>query len=336
MASDRSPEIRIDSISPTAAIPGGAIEIRGAGFIGTDLRQPEVLFGDVLGRIVVTAPDRLVVNVPAEATASEFVITLDGACSRPMPFFMGEQIADSVHPVTSPTVDQHGNVYTTLSGARGKKTPVSVYRVEPGNRLIVVASDIVNATGVLVRPDGSLLVSSRQDGSVYMIAPNGEIEVFAEGMGVATGLAMDVEENLYVGDRTGTIFKISPSRKIYVFATLESSVAAYHMAMGPDGSLFVSAPTTSSYDPIRRIDRDGTVSVWKRGFGRPQGIAFDSRGSMYLCASYRGRRGIFRIGDGDAITPVVSGSGIVGLAFEPGGSIVAATGDSIFRFPNLN
>lgn len=336
MASDRSPEIRIDSISPTAAIPGGTIEIRGAGFVGTDLRQPAVSFGDDLGRLVVTAPDHLVVNVPAEATASELAVTVDGASSRSTSFILGEQIADSVHPVTNPTVDDQGNVYTTLSGARGKKTPVSVYRVESGNRLIVVASDIVNATGVLARPDGSLLVSSRQDGTVYMIPPGGEIEVFAEGMGVATGLAMDEGGNLYVGDRTGTIFKISPSRKIYVFATLESSVAAYHLAIGPDGGLFVSAPTTSSYDPIRRIDQDGTVSVWRRGFGRPQGIAFDARGHMHLCASYRGRRGIFRIGEGDAVAPVVSGSGIVGLAFAPNGGMVAATADSIFRFPNLN
>ena len=34
--------------------------------------------------------------------------------------------------------------------------------------------------------------------------------VYAEGMGVATGAAFDGEGNLFVGDRSGTIFKINP------------------------------------------------------------------------------------------------------------------------------
>ena len=50
-------------------------------------------------------------------------------------------------------------------------------------------------------------------------------------MGVATGLAFDPNGNLYVGDRSGTIFKIAPDREIYVYATLEPSVSAYHLAI---------------------------------------------------------------------------------------------------------
>ncbi len=52
-------------------------------------------------------------------------------------------------------------------------------------------------------------------------------------MGVATGIAFDSEQNLYVGDRTGTVFKISQNRQIFVFATIEPSMAAYHLAFWP-------------------------------------------------------------------------------------------------------
>ena len=162
------------------------------------------------------------------------------------------------------------------------------------------------------------------------------MEVFAEGMGVATGLAMDAKGNIYVGDRTGTIFKISPGPKIFVFATLEPSVAAYHLAASPDGNLFVTAPTTSSFDAVYRIDPDGNVTAWRRGFGRPQGIAFDAAGRLHLCASYRGQRGIFRLAGRSGIEQVVSGHGIVGLAFDAGGSMVVATGDSVYRVPPLD
>ena len=93
---------------------------------------------------------------------------------------------------------------------------------------------------------GQMYVSSRYDGTVYRVAPNGTMSAYAEGMGVATGLAFDREENLYVGDRSGTIFKINRERQIFVFATLEPSVSAYHLAFSPTGDLFVTGPTTSS------------------------------------------------------------------------------------------
>jgi len=113
-------------------------------------------------------------------------------------------------------------------------------------------------------------------------------------MGIATGLAFDRAGNLFVGDRSGTIFKISPSREIFVFATLEPSVAAYHLAFHPSGELYVTGPTTSSYDRVYRITQGGEVIVFYRGLGRPQGIAFDRESNLYVVASFGGRRGIVK------------------------------------------
>ena len=123
-----------------------------------------------------------------------------------------------------------------------------------------------------------LYISSRYDGIVYQVTPNGSMSVYVEGMGVATGIAFDEEDNLYVGDRSGTIFKISPNRQIFVFATLEPSIAAYHLAFGPDRYLYVTGPTTSSFDSVYRISHTGEVEVFYRGLGRPQGLAFDEEG----------------------------------------------------------
>ena len=81
------------------------------------------------------------------------------------------------------------------------------------------------------------------------------------------------------------------------------------------GELYVSGPTTSSYDRICRINRQGEVSLFYRGLGRPQGLAFDREGNLYVAASKGGRRGIVRIRPNGAEADVVlSGSGLVGLA----------------------
>src|SRR5207253_8732655 len=86
------------------------------------------------------------------------------------------------------------------------------------------------------------------------------------------------------------------------------SVSAYHLACGPDDALYVTGPTVSSFDSISRFDDDGRGSVFFRGLGRPQGLAFDRDGNLYVVASLRGRRGIVRISpDGNDARIVVAG-----------------------------
>jgi sugar lactone lactonase YvrE len=189
----------------------------------------------------------------------------------------------------------------------------------------------MNATGLAFDAAGMLYVSSRYDGMVYQITPTGNMSVFVEGMGVATGLAFDGQQNLYVGDRAGTIFKISPDRQIFVFATLEQSMSAYHLAFGPDGYLYVTGPTTSSYDCVYRISDHGEVEVFYRGLGRPQGMAFDDQGRLYVAASLAGRKGVVRIQPDRQAELFLSGPGIVGLAFTPSRALIVATTNALYR-----
>src|SRR5208282_534551 len=197
----------------------------------------------------------------------------------------------------------------------GQKVPVSIFKIDSNYKVQPFLADLMNATAIAFDKDGQMYVSSRLDGTVYRVAPNGTMASYAEGMGVATGLAFDHKGDLYVGDRSGTIFKIAPDRSIFVFATLEPSVAAYHLAFGPQGYLYVTGPTTSSFDCMHRISRNGQVEVFFRGLGRPQGMAFDEDGNLYVAASLSGRKGVVRISPQGKAELVISGTGIVGLCF---------------------
>jgi sugar lactone lactonase YvrE len=108
-------------------------------------------------------------------------------------------------------------------------------------------------------------------------------------------------------------------------------VAAYHLAFAPDGLLYVSGPTTSSFDAVSTVDSHGTVQVFYRGLGRPQGLAFDAQGNLYVAASLAGKRGIVRVTPDKKASLVVSGHGIVGLAFTRTGAAVLATTNSVFQ-----
>jgi DNA-binding beta-propeller fold protein YncE len=115
-----------------------------------------------------------------------------------------------------------------------------------------------------------------------------------------------------------------------VFATLEPSVAAYHLAFHPSGDLYVTAPTTSSFDRVYRITQGGEVSIFFRGLGRPMGLAFDREGNLYVAASYGGRRGVARITPAGQAEIVLSGSGIVGMALQPSGRAIIATTNALY------
>ncbi|HLB90447.1 MAG TPA: hypothetical protein VJK29_22500, partial [Terriglobales bacterium] len=123
--------------------------------------------------------------------------------------------------------------------------------------------------------------------------------------------------------------KIAPDRQIFVFATLEPSVSAYHLAFGPHGDLLVTGPTTSSFDCVYKVDPHGTVSTFYRGLGRPQGLAFDVEGNLYVAASLSGKRGIVKITPEGKASLEVAGPGLVGLAFAPGRSAVLATTNAV-------
>jgi sugar lactone lactonase YvrE len=321
---------RIDDVVPAAALPSGEIELTGANLGPVGPVLPTVLVDGLPAQVLMSRPSRLAFRVPEEATTGMVMVTNSAGAGNAAPLRIARQLSDGLHPVTNPVVSRSGMIYATISGQRGKQTPVSIVRISPDGRGTPFVTGILNATGMAFSPDGDLYVTSRAEGNVYRIDDAGEPTVYAEGMGVATGAAFDPDGNLFVGDRSGTIFKINPERQIFVYATLEPSVAAYHLAFDAAGTLYVCGPTLSSNDAIWAIDTHGESRAWYRGLGRPQGLALDREGNVFLAACFHGRRGLVRITPHGEATLALAGANLVGLAFSPLGTTVLATGEAVY------
>jgi len=319
----------IEAVAPSFALPGGEVRIIGKGLRPPELRRPSVRFGEIEGSVLISSDDFVVARVPEGAASGPIVVGTNGHVSNAHPLSVAALVADNLHPVANPALDREGNIYVTFSGSRGQKVPVSIFKIDTNYGVKPFLSDLMNATAIAFDREGQMYVSSRHDEAVYKVAPNGAMSTYAEGMGVATGIAFDPEENLYVGDRSGTIFKIARDRQIFVFATLEPSVSAYHIAFGPNGDMFIAGPSTSSFDCVYKVDPHGTVSVFYRGLGRPQGLALDVDGNVYVAASLAGKRGIVKITPQGKAHLEVSGEGLVGLAFAPDKSGILATNSAL-------
>jgi len=323
--------IKILDVVPPAAIPGGEIFIRWTGSELKSFARPVVKFRQVSGHLISTSSDLIVVQVPEDASSGDLWISANGQQTNKVSCEIATVLAANLHAVANPALDLEGHIYTTLSGRRGEKVSNSIFKISPSGVVQPYVTDLMNPTGIAFNSLGEMFVSSRHDENVYKVSPFGEKSIYAKGMGVATGIAFDQDDNLYVGDRTGTIFKIDKKREIFVFATLEPSVSAYHLAFDDEQNLYVTGPTTSSYDHIYKITSNGNVSQHFTGLGRPQGLAFDAEGNLYVAASLAGRRGIVRIGRRKDASIAVAGNNLVGLAFGYHRDLYIASNNSIFK-----
>ena len=330
-----SKETAIRRIVPAAAIPGGEVAVEFDGRHGSAI--PRVLIEGTRAHYVAASNQRALALVPAGIQGGEGEVTLsfDGVASQesaPARLIVGTKLAGNIHVVANPAVDPlDGSLYVTRSGARGERVPVSIYRINSEDELEEFSGDITNPTGIAFDHRGQMFVTGRLDGAVYRVSPLKECAVFASDLGIATGLAFNQDGDMFVGDRSGTIFKVNGIGEATPWAEHEPSVSAYHLAFGPDDALYVAGPTVSSFDAITRFDKFGAAKVFYRGLGRPQGLAFDTEGNLYVAASLHGRRGVVKISpDGGSADVVVAGMNVVGLAFSREGNMIVATNDSVY------
>ncbi|HZI62562.1 MAG TPA: hypothetical protein VFD62_17745 [Pyrinomonadaceae bacterium] len=327
---------KILRIDPLYAIAGGEIVIECVGLDTSDPALCAVLVDDSTAPIVALGPNRVLAIVP-ETKGGQVEVQLlnNGELSAPAYITVGRKLASDLHPVANPAYDpDDGALFVTRSGSRGEELPVTLFRIDISGDVSEYSGDIPNPTGIVFGPDGSMFVTSRLEGVVYKVTPFKEAVAFARNLGVATGVAFDQDGVMHVGDRTGTIFKVNGIGEERAWTQIEPSVSAFHLAFGPDDSLYVSGPTVTSFDCIWRIDPDGEVDVFFKGLGRPQGLAFDTEGNLYVAASMRGRRGIVRISpDGEKAELAVAGVNLIGLAFSAAGEMAVVSIDSVYSVP---
>lgn len=320
----------IMSVSPRHAVPGGRLKLIGSGFDARRSHALRVHFGETRAQITRASSEAITVIVPEDNGPAPIRVEQDGKTSPLFETSIARLVADNMHPVANPAFDATGQLFVPFSGNRGEKVPVSVFRIDLDEKVEPYLSEIANPTGVAFDRDGFLYISSRHEGTVYRVGVEMQIELVADELGVATGLAFDPEGILHVGDRQGTIFRIEPNGEPRAFCQIPPSVAAYHLAFAKDGHLFVTGPSLSSVDSIYRVSPEGKVEIFYTGLGRPQGMAFDTDGNLYVSEALAGDSGIYRFTPSGERQCLVSSPPLVGLAFDGQGGAMLASTDAVF------
>lgn len=193
-----------------------------------------------------------------------------------------------------------------------------------------------NPQDIVAAPDGSLFVADQAASKIYKVSPVGTVTVYA-GTG-ATG---------YTGDD-------GPAVAAKLFHPT-------YLALGPDGSLYVTDGFDAQISRVRRISPNGIITTVAGTFNdayngdgikavdanlnHPTGIAVGLDGSLYIAD--RGNARIRRVNP-DGIISTVAGDGTFGvdgdggpaaaahvdpidLAVGPDGTVFASTGSGTIR-----
>jgi glucose/arabinose dehydrogenase len=323
---------RLIAVRPLWAIEGGRVSLEGDG-LPVDPDLPVVRVGGVSARLAKASTTALTLIVPEGLEGGQTAIRIDQLAGETAYVEIGAPLATGLHQVDSPAYDRHGNLFVTFSGSRGQQAPVTIFVVRADGTREPFVSEVPNPTSLTFDREGQLFVSSRFDGSVYRVTADGRSTLYASELGIACGLAFSPDGALFIGDRSGSILRVDDRGRTETFATLPPSVAAFHLAFGPDGALYVTGPTLGPNDGVYRITPDGHVSLWASGFGRPQGLAFDAAGQLYVVDALAGASGLYRFrpaapGERELM---LSGGSLIGLAFDPHGGVAIATTDSVYR-----
>ena len=197
-----------------AALPGGEISISGSGFGARNHARPQVQFGAAEGSLVMAGG-----QFPGRARAGRRGGRRGARAhgrmeSAPFPMALGVQIADNLHPVAIPPSTPTATSTSPSAASAAKKFPSRSTKSLRTHAVKPFITELMNPTGLAIDRDGisfCFLPQRRHRSTAF--PPTAASMQWIEGMGIATGLAFDKAGNLYVGDRSGTIFKISPGAR---------------------------------------------------------------------------------------------------------------------------
>jgi len=151
-----------------------------------------------------------------------------------------------------------------------------------------ITSGLSDPRSIAAYPGGGLVVSSRNSGNVYRIAPDGSRTLLGN-VPYSTGIAAAADGTVYVLS-TRRLYRIVPGACPEIFWTITTAVDHLDdLAIGPEGHIYV---LDGGFGIIHRVTPAGQASIFVNGLTQGRfitngmGMVFDRQGNLYVASNY--------------------------------------------------
>ncbi len=158
-----------------------------------------------------------------------------------------------------------------------------------------------------------------------------ETEIFSQGLGSVFGLAINSLGEIFVGDQTGSLFKVDSTGRASFYASIPETFKGYHFIISPDDKLYISIPSSVGKNYIYKLNDDRVIEPFLETMNILGGIAFDKSGNFFWVENSREEGIVYMINNEGEKRKIVTGSFILGLTFDNEGDLIITDLHSLYR-----
>jgi sugar lactone lactonase YvrE len=194
----------------------------------------------------------------------------------------------------------------------------------------------VGASTSIARAAPLVYVTNWKNGTISTVPTGGgTATTFATGLAHPEGIAIDPTGQIYVNNQlSGVIHKVSQTGVLTPFVTIPvtSHTSIGGMKSDATGNLYVSLQTeTTNAGGIYKVTPSGGIATYAFGLGNPQGLAFNSSGTLFIADINNGE--VYQIAAGGGfVTPFAALPGCTDIAVNAAGEVFVSTNGSVERY----
>lgn len=319
MKNKKGKNIKIKNVRPSVVLKGGLIEIETSGAIPAwDIEDGDVMLGSQGLRIIGTSPHKLIGEVLYFSQDEETLplyFQSENLNSKEYLLTLPTKISDNHILGTSPVSDPLGNIFFIDLKELQKEKQSVIYQYSQKTKTSQVYLSGIPAPTSLAYFDGVLWVTSMVDRKLYRCVGSEEVEVFSQGLGSVFGLAVNSLGEVFVGDQTGSLFKVDATGRASFYASLPETFKGYHFAFSPDDELFVSIPSSVGKNYIYKVTKDQETVPYLETMNILGGMCFSPSGELYWIENSREEGLLYKMDHNGEKEKMASAGFLLGVHF---------------------
>ncbi len=325
----------IDKVIPPIGSSGGDITIYCSGLDPYKFKKEDINIGDKIpyfhgcssNKILVKVPRNIYGNVDIKIKNENNIVNYKYKCST--------IITKGLFIIENPAIDKDDNIYTTSLIKKNRKINKTIIKIKENGDSNIVIDNISDVTSLSFTKNNDLLILSREEGNLYISDLEGKYKILTINLGKSTGIVVDNNNNYYVGNIEGEVYKINENGNKSLFVKVPKSFLSYHMTIDKDDNIYMTNPNQVFENKIYKVTPNGEISVIYNTQSLLKGLTAHHYDFIYFIETKRGIGNLKRINiSNNNIDTLSSGENLIGVALNNKEELILAS-NTILQKVNL-